>query len=107
MIDAGHLGNVIDVVNQRFERRARDLGHPLARYAVHFHVVDRLAGCFLLLDVSVDRGFLVFLLRIDRLAIVLVVEAGEEIDIDHPAILCDRPQHVVSHVARGAGERAG
>ena len=43
VIHASNLGDVIDVVDQRFEGRARDFRHPLALDAVDFDVVDRLA----------------------------------------------------------------
>ena len=46
MIDAGNFGDVIDVVDQGLEWRARNLGRPLALDAVDFDVIDRLALSF-------------------------------------------------------------
>ena len=43
VVHSRNLGDVIDVVDQRLQRRPRNLRHPLALDAVQLDVVDRLA----------------------------------------------------------------
>ena len=46
MVYTSDFSNVIDVVDQSFERRTGNLGHPLSFDAVNCNVVDRFAFCF-------------------------------------------------------------
>ena len=90
MIDPGDLGDMVNVIDQRFKRRTRNLRRPLALEAVVIEIRDRFPGDRLHLVVEgLDRGVAVFTLCFRRLAVVLVDKGIVEVDLDHAVVLCD------------------
>src|ERR1700682_3184119 len=98
MINASDLGNMFDVIDQRFQGRTRNFGGPLALDAVIVEIGDGFSGGLELVGVGLDGGVAVFGLRFSGLAVVLVDEGIVEIYLDDAAILGDGAQHVVGHV---------
>ena len=106
VVDAGDFGDVVDVIDQRFQGRARNFGGPLALDAVRVEVGDGFSRGLELVGVGLDGGVAVFGLGFLGLAVVLVDEGAVEIYLDDAAVLGDGAQHVVGHVARMIGEGA-
>ena len=100
MIHAGNFGDVIDVVNQHFERRTRNLRHPRPFHPVYLNVADRFALGLQGVNIFLDRSRLILRLRFHRFAIVLIKEAGEKVHLHDPTVLGDGAQHIIRHVAR-------
>ena len=94
MIDPGHLGDVVDVIDEPRERHARQASHLLAhgapgllrREAEPAHA--RKDGLLARVEVPVEEG-------------------GPEVHAHRAAVPCHRPQHGVAHVARHVGELPG
>ena len=82
-----------------FERRTRDLSHPLALDAIVLDVRDGLAFRFVLLDEGVEGGVPLFGGGFGGFAVVLVDEAGEEVHHHDAVVFGDCAEHVVGHVA--------
>src|ERR1700733_8177403 len=106
MIHARDFGDVIDVVDQRAQRRPRNLGIPLALDAISVEIGGGFAGCFQLLGVGPGRGLAVFRLRLSRFAEALVDKSAVEIYLDDAAVFSDGTKHVIGHVAGMIGESA-
>src|SRR5437660_4538812 len=104
MINASDFGNVVDVIDQRFQGRARNFGGPLALYAVIIEIGDGFSGGLELVGVGLDGGIAVFGLRFSGFAVVLVDEGVVEIYLDDAAVLGDGAEHVVRHIAGMIGE---
>ena len=68
VIDAGYFRNVVDVIDERAQRRAGDLGGPLAFDAVFIEVRNGLSGGFELVSVGLDGRVALFGLRFGCLA---------------------------------------
>src|SRR5579864_4204171 len=79
MVDASNFRDVIDVIDERTERRPRDFRHPLALDAVNLHIVDRLALGLLVVDEFLNRRRLVFRLGFQGFTETLVIKSVEEV----------------------------
>src|SRR6202030_2295869 len=106
MIDAGNFGNVVDVIDQRFQGRAGDFGGPFALDAVGVKIGDGLSLRLEFVGVGLDGIIAVFGLRFGRLAVVLVDEGVVEIYLDDTTVRGDSAEHVVGPAARMTGEGA-
>src|SRR6266478_3081737 len=106
MINASDFGNVVDVIDQRFQGGARNFGGPLALDTVIVEVSDGFSGGLELVGVGLDCGIAVFGLRFSGFAVVLVDEGVVEVYLDDAAVFGDGAEHVVGHVAGMIGEGA-
>ena len=100
MVDAGNLGDVVDVIDQHAERRTRyfcrvgflNLFLQLIGDGLAFRLELRLG----LRDGLADRGFLRFRCQ----AILIAEKAGVKVHHHNAPVLADGAEHVVVHVAR-------
>src|SRR5579872_2561930 len=82
MVYARNLGNMIDVIDEGFQRRPRNLCSPLPLDAVDICVRDGFASGLLLFDIVMNSVCSLLADGFALLAIVFVDETGVEIDID-------------------------
>ena len=111
MIDARHLGNVIDVVDQHAERRPRNLRRPLLVERVRHLIRNRLSLGLPLRNLRALRRLPLRRLSGPRIPPRIAHERRIEVDHHHaalalrPAAPRHRTQHVVRHVARSIRQR--
>src|SRR5713101_2781705 len=89
MLNTRHFRDMVDVIDQRAQRRARNFGGPLALDAICIEVGDRLSLRFEFVGVGLDSSIAVFDLRFSGLAVVLVDEGVVEIYLDDAAVLSE------------------
>src|SRR5690242_7785304 len=103
MIDAGDFGDVIDVIDQRLEWRARDFGSPLFAGVVQHTIADHGVGVFVLSRKRRDGGVALFGLCRIGLAKIFVNKRWEKVYLYHAPVLGDSAKHVVGHIASVIG----
>src|ERR1700691_4328122 len=89
---------MVDVIDQRAERRPGNSGGPLSFDAVIVEIGEGFSGGFLLIVVGLDGGVAIFGLCCRSPAVVLIDESAVEIYLYDSTVFGDGAEHVIRHV---------